>query len=96
MALRARAAAPASRAVAIRRPLVCLAAQKEAEQVPLAQRVALPLASMVAAAMMAGAAFPEEALAAQSRSGGRVGGSSGFAARKAPAQQQRGVQAKAA
>jgi len=46
--------------------------------------VALPLASMaamVAAAMIAGAFVPEEALAA--RSSGRAGGSSGFSARRA-------------
>lgn len=41
---------------------------------------ALPLASMVAAAMIAGAFVPDEALAA--RSSGRAGGSSGFSARK--------------
>jgi len=43
--------------------------------------VALPLASMMAAAIIAGAFVPEEALAA--RSSGRAGGSSGFSARRA-------------
>lgn len=57
--------------------------------------VALPLASMVAAALIAGAAMPEDALAASSRSGGRVGGSSGFSARKAPTS-SRAVQTQAA
>ena len=55
-------------------------AQKD-EQIRTA--MALPLASMVAAAMIAGAFAPEEALAA--RSSGRAGGSSFSSRRSAPA-----------
>ncbi len=83
--------APVQRSV--RRAIVCQA-QKPEQTNPM-KAVALPLASMVAAALIAGAAVPEEALAASQRSGGRVGGSSGFAARKAPAP-SRSVQTQAA
>jgi hypothetical protein len=41
---------------------------------------AAPMAAMVAAAMIAGAFVPDEAIAA--KSSGRAGGSSGFSARK--------------
>ena len=64
------------------RVVVCKAHQEEDA---LKKAIAVPLASMVAAALVAGAlVMPEEALAA-SRSGGRVGGSSGFSSRKAAA-----------
>ncbi|GLC44393.1 hypothetical protein PLESTB_000474500 [Pleodorina starrii] len=74
-----RAARPTQRSAC--RVVVCQA--QKSEDVSPMKAVALPLASMVAAALIAGAAMPEEALAASQRSGGRVGGSSGFAARKA-------------
>jgi hypothetical protein len=76
-----------------RRSAVVVKAQQNESANPV-QKMALPLASMVAAALIAGAAMPEDALAA-SRSGGRVGGSSGFAARKAPAP-SRNIQTQAA
>ncbi|KXZ56826.1 hypothetical protein GPECTOR_1g745 [Gonium pectorale] len=75
-----------------RRVVVCRAQKEETSPV---KAVALPLASMVAAALIAGAAMPEDALAASSRSGGRVGGSSGFAARKSAAP-SRNIQTQAA
>ncbi|KAG2499937.1 hypothetical protein HYH03_002224 [Edaphochlamys debaryana] len=82
-------AAPAQRAV--RRVVVCQAVKPEESVNPL--KVAA--ASMVTAALLVAGSMsaPEEALAAQ-RSGGRVGGSSGFAARKAPP--ARSVQTQAA
>lgn len=86
-----RAARPSQQA--IRRIVVCQA-QKPEDDSPL-RLVALPLASMVAAALIAGTAFPEVALAASSRSGGRVGGSSGFASRKS-GMTSRNIQTKAA
>ena len=55
-------------------------ANKDGED-SIRKSVALPFAAMVAAAMVAGAFSPEEALAA--RSSGRAGGSSGFSARRA-------------
>ncbi|PNH05862.1 hypothetical protein TSOC_007845 [Tetrabaena socialis] len=86
-----RASRPVSRSTA-RRVVVCQA-QKPEEASPL-KIMALPLASMVAAALIAGAAMPEDAMAAQ-RSGGRMGGYSGFSARKAPAS-SRNVQTRSA
>ncbi|GFH23776.1 hypothetical protein V8C86DRAFT_2604551 [Haematococcus lacustris] len=66
-------------------PVLCRAAQQDSES-----RMALPLAALVAAAMLTGSAIPSEALAA--KSSGRVGGTSGFKSRKmeaaAPSQQQ--------
>eukprot|EP00195_Chlamydomonas_chlamydogama_P013807 CAMPEP_0202898704 /NCGR_PEP_ID=MMETSP1392-20130828/7155_1 /ASSEMBLY_ACC=CAM_ASM_000868 /TAXON_ID=225041 /ORGANISM="Chlamydomonas chlamydogama, Strain SAG 11-48b" /LENGTH=176 /DNA_ID=CAMNT_0049584707 /DNA_START=81 /DNA_END=611 /DNA_ORIENTATION=- len=68
-------AARSSRCV---RTVVCRAQNTENDVVRKA--VALPLASMVAAALVAGAVVPDEALAA--KSSGRVSGSSGFSSRK--------------
>lgn len=61
-------------------PVVCKAKQQTDAEAPRSvhERMALPLAGMVAAAMLAGAFVPEEAMAA--RSGGRVGGG-GFSGR---------------
>ncbi|GIL73185.1 hypothetical protein Vretimale_4768 [Volvox reticuliferus] len=86
-----RAARPTQRAT--RRVVVCQA-QKPDDVGPM-KAVALPLASMVAAALIAGAVMPEDALAASSRSGGRVGGSSGFSSRKSAAP-SRSIQTQAA
>ena len=71
--LSARPALPATRRVA--KIVSCQSQQDE----HIHKAIALPLASMVAAALLAGSFCPEEALAA--RSGGRSGGSS-FSARK--------------
>ncbi|GIL42807.1 hypothetical protein Vafri_183 [Volvox africanus] len=87
-----RAVRPSQRAT--RRVVVCQA-QKPEDVGPM-KAVALPLASMVAAALIAGAVLPEDVLAASSRSGGRVGGSSGFASRKSAAAPSRGVRTQAA
>lgn len=86
--------APIVAAPRVARRAVVVKAQQDDSPNPI-QKMALPLASMVAAALIAGAAMPEDALAASSRSGGRVGGSSGFSARKAPAP-SRNVQTQAA
>ncbi|KAG2442626.1 hypothetical protein HXX76_002711 [Chlamydomonas incerta] len=86
--------APIVAAPRVARRAVVVKAQQNESANPV-QKMALPLASMVAAALIAGAAMPEDALAASSRSGGRVGGSSGFAARKAPAP-SRNIQTQAA
>ncbi|GFR41054.1 hypothetical protein Agub_g1698 [Astrephomene gubernaculifera] len=83
---------PVPRAAA-RRVVVCRA-QKSEDASPV-KVMALPLASMVAAALIAGAALPEDALAASQRSGGRIGGSSGFASRRGAAP-SRGIQTHAA
>lgn len=65
-----------------RRVLICSAKQQE-EEVPLAKKMALgSVAAALAAALLVGAAVPEDAMAA--RSGGRVGGSSFRSARPAP------------
>lgn len=88
-------AAPVSRVCGARR-IVCQAGAKPEEPSMLQRAVSVPLAGMVAAALMASAFLPEDAFAA-SRSGGRVGGSSGFSSRRsAPAAPSRGVQTQAA
>lgn len=69
-----RAPLPARRAVRV----VCQATKEEASPV---SKMALPVVSLLATALVSGAmVFPEEALAA--KSSGRVGGSSGFKSRK--------------
>ncbi len=60
------------------RKRVALVAQSQKDDRP--QLATLPLATMVAAALLSGTFSPEEALAA--RSSGRAGGSSGFSSRK--------------
>jgi hypothetical protein len=69
--------APLARASRAARPAVVCQAQKDGQNL-----LALPMATLVATAMITGSmVMPEDALAA--KSSGRVGGSSGFAARKA-------------
>ncbi len=64
----------------VSKAVVCRASVEE----NIRKAVAVPLASLVAAALLAGAFAPDEALAA--RSSGRAGGSSGFSSRRsAPA-----------
>ena len=63
----------------IRAPrVVVLASQRQPEEKSLPEKLALPAAAFLAAALLF-AATPDDALAA--RSGGRVGGSSGFSRR---------------
>lgn len=72
------AASPAGGRTSVLRPVVCAAGPREEER-SLAQKLALPAAALLGAALLMGAT-PDVAEAA--RSGGRVGGSSGFSARR--------------
>jgi uncharacterized membrane protein len=63
-----------------RRATLRVLCQSQSNDDKFRQAIAMPIASMVAAALIAGAVVPEQALAA--RSSGRAGGSSGFSARK--------------
>jgi hypothetical protein len=78
----ARKAAPQRSSASIKARLPCMvvrASQEQPEEKTLTEKLALPAAALLGAALLF-AATPDEALAA--RSGGRVGGSSGFASRR--------------
>ena len=83
MALGSRPVLPVRAAArpAVPRPVVCRAF-KQPEHEKGGARLALPVAALVATALVSGAIVPDEALAAKSQ--GRVGSSSGFKS-KAPA-----------
>lgn len=59
--------------------LIVKSSQEQLDQKSFSERLALPAAALLGAALLF-AATPDEALAA--RSGGRVGGSGGFAAKR--------------